>query len=239
MNHYTYMIEVKNPTDIRCQYIGVRSCSADPKDDVYWGSCRPFIAWQKENGTTGLVKQILATWPTRQDALSHEILLHDCFDVARNPKFWNQAKQVASLFDTTGTKQSEELRLQKSLRTKGIPKSEEHKAKIGIALKRKPKSEETKRKLSEAKKGKPSPMRGISVGKGKPKSEEHKAKIGAANRGKKRSAEVCEKFSEIRKGKKPAFSASRHENIMCPHCEKIGMKANMKRYHFDNCRAKA
>lgn len=166
---------------------------------MYFGSCKPFKKWQKEHGTDALVKQILAIWPSREEALSHEILLHDIFDVARNPEFWNQAKQTAPLFDTTGTKQSDELRLQKSLKTKGRPKSEEHKAKIGAALKGKPKSEEAKRKLSLAKKGVPSPMKGKSMGKGRPKSDEHKAKIGAANKGKKRTPEVCALYSKIQK----------------------------------------
>ena len=199
MHHYTYMIEVKNPTDSRFRYIGVRSCSVDPKEDVYFGSCRPFKKWQAENGTNGLVKTILARWKSRDDALSHEILLHDCFDVGRNPEFWNQAKQKTIGFDTTGVTLSQEARLKKSLKTKGRPKSPEHRAKIQAALKGKPKSEEHKRKVSETRTGMPSPMNGKSMGKGRPKTEEHKAKIGAANRGKKRSPEICQKYSEAQK----------------------------------------
>jgi len=125
--HYTYQITVKEPTDTRRFYIGARTSSVKPEDDMYFGSCKPFNNWQKQYGTACLNKQVLAVWPTRQDALSHEILLHDIFDVAVNPEFWNQAKQTAPLFDTTGTTQSDELRMQKSLRTKGVPKSEEHK----------------------------------------------------------------------------------------------------------------
>jgi len=49
--------------------------------------------------------------------------------------------------------------------------------------------------------------------KGKPKDEEHKRKIGAANKGK----------------KKPT--------VTCPHCNKVGAKGNMLRYHFDNCKS--
>lgn len=238
MYHYTYIIEAKNPTDSRFRYIGVRSCEKKPEEDIYFGSCRPFKRWQAIYGTDGLTKTVLAIWPTRKDALSHEMLLHDCFDVARNQEFWNQAKQIATGFDTTGTKQSEELKLQKSLKTKGRPKSPEHKAKISASNKGKTVPEDVKLKISQAKIGKPSPMKGKSVGKGKPKSEEHKAKIGAANRGKKRSVEICKLYSEIRKGKSAPHSATRYENIVCPHCFKMGMKANMKRYHFDNCKVK-
>jgi hypothetical protein len=238
MFHYTYQITVSSPTDARKFYIGARTSTVKPEQDAYFGSCKPFKRWQKEHGTDCLVKQVLAVWPTREDALSHEILLHDIFDVARNPEFWNQAKQTAPLFDTTGTKQSDELRLQKSLKTKGRPKSEEHKAKIGAALKGKPKSEQHRLKISTTRTGMPSPMKGKSMGKGRPKSAEHKAKIGAANLGKKRTPEQKALLSALRKAeaKTKKKSLTAYEKIKCPHCGKIGMKANMKRYHFDNCK---
>lgn len=236
MYHYTYQITVSNPTDVRRFYIGVRSSTVKPQDDIYFGSCKEFKLWQVANGIDGLEKQVLATWATREEALLHEILLHDCFDVARNPEFWNQAKQKAVLFDTTGTVQSEELKLRKSLKTKGRAKSEEHKTKISFALKGFKKNEAHCRAISEAKKGKPSPLRGISMNKGVAKSSEHKRKIGEANKGKIRSLEMRKKASEIRKGIAPAYSYTRHENIECPYCNKIGMKANMKRYHFNNCK---
>lgn len=182
MYHYTYQITVNNPTDSRKYYIGVRSSMVVPEEDNYFGSCRPFKKWQSVNGVEGLVKQVLAVWPTRQEALLHEILLHDCFDVAKNIEFWNQAKQKVEKFDTAGTKQSEELKLQKSLKTKGRPKSEEHKAKIKAALTGKPKSEEHKKNVSLSRLGKPSPMRGKSMGKGRKFTEEHKARISAARK---------------------------------------------------------
>ena len=218
MYHYTYMLEVKNPTDSRFRYIGVRSCKVVPEEDVYFGSCRPFKKWQAEHGTDGLVKTILARWGSRADALSHEILLHDCFDIAKNPEFWNQAKQTAVLFDTTGTKQSDELRLKKSLKTKGRKKTEEHKAKIAAASLGRKLSEETKLKLRQLKIGKPSPLKGRpSITKGKPKSEEHKLKIGLSNLGKKRSPEICAMFSKIQKSlaekRKNTLSAQKNEEV--------------------------
>jgi hypothetical protein len=232
------MIEVKNPTDSRFRYIGVRSCECVPEDDIYWGSCRPFKKWQNQHGTSGLVKTILCRWPSRKDALSHEILLHDCFNVAVSPDFWNQAKQKATGFDTTGVVISDDGKLKRSLKTKGMPKSEEHKAKIKQALTGKPKSDEHRKKVSLAKKGKPSPLLGLSIGKGRPKSKEHKLKIGASNKGKKRTPEVCAKLSELRRQEAStrAKSLTAYEKIQCPHCDKIGMKANMKRYHFNNCK---
>lgn len=103
MRHYTYMLKVKEPTDARTLYIGVRTCKSQPElDESYLGSCKPLKEWIKANGSDKVEKIILSRWPTREEALSHEILLHDCFDVGRNQEFWNRAKQRSKLFDTTG-----------------------------------------------------------------------------------------------------------------------------------------
>jgi len=37
--------------------------------------------------------------------------------------------------------------------------------------------------------------------------------------------------------KKMRASALRQKKITCPHCKKTGDKANMKRWHFDNCKS--
>jgi hypothetical protein len=103
VSHYTYMLKVKEPTDARVLYIGVRTCKAQPeRDSAYFGSCKPLKAWIKSNGANKVEKIILSRWPTREEALSHEVLLHECFDVGRNPEFWNRAKQRTKMFDTTG-----------------------------------------------------------------------------------------------------------------------------------------
>ena len=103
MSHYTYMLTVKSPEDSRRLYIGVRSCKGEPEQDVkYMGSCKPLKEWMKTQPEDSVEKMILARWPSRTEALEHEILLHDCFDVGRNQEFWNRAKQRTKLFDTTG-----------------------------------------------------------------------------------------------------------------------------------------
>jgi hypothetical protein len=53
-------------------------------------------------------KTVLAVWPTRSDALSHEILLHSIFSVDTNPKFYNKARQTSAKFScsTKGMKHS-------------------------------------------------------------------------------------------------------------------------------------
>lgn len=105
MNHYTYMLTVKNPVDTRRFYVGVRSCKVEPEQDVkYLGSCRPMKAWMKTQPAGCVEKMVLSRWESRADALAHEILLHDCFDVGANPEFWNQARQtsIGFHFDFTG-----------------------------------------------------------------------------------------------------------------------------------------
>lgn len=105
MSHYTYMLKVKEPTDARSLYIGVRTCKDQPElDSAYLSSCLPLKAWIKANGADKVEKIILSRWPTRKEAMAHEVLLHDCFDVGRNDKFWNQARQTSDRFhfDFTG-----------------------------------------------------------------------------------------------------------------------------------------
>lgn len=57
-------------------------------------------------------------------------------------------------------------------------------------------------------------------------SEETKRKISAGNKGKIVSKETGLKISNSKKNSK---------KITCPHCQKIGIPSNMKRWHFDNC----
>jgi hypothetical protein len=176
MYHYTYMITVKNPTDARRLYIGVRSCKVPPEQDTYYGSCRPFRRWQKEHGVDGLHKQILAVWKSRDDALSHEVLLHDCFDVGVNVEFWNQAKQKNTGFDTSGTSHPGY--------NKGMKWTEEQRKKLSEARMGHPISEETKRKISEAQKGRKMPEERRLLLIGKKRSDEAKIKIRLAKLGK-------------------------------------------------------
>lgn len=100
--------------------------------------------------------------------------------------------------------------------------SEEHKAYLSEINKGEKNSffgkkhtEESRKKMSDAKKqvsGKNHPRFGI------PHSEETKKKLSDANRGKPR--------------------VTPHEIVKCTHCQKEGIKPNMKRWHFDNCKNK-
>jgi hypothetical protein len=143
------MITVKNPTDSRRFYIGVRSCNGKPEEDTYWGSSVHFKKWQKENGTHGLEKQVLACWPSREEANSHEMLLHDCFGIPVNVEFWNRAKSTSSGFSTSGTKASEETKKKLSVAHKGKVISDAQKQKLSASKIGHSVSEEARQKLRD------------------------------------------------------------------------------------------
>ncbi len=219
MYHYTYLLEVTQPTDVRTKYIGVRSCKVKPEEDNYYGSCIDFLEWQKQYGIDKITKTVLGWWPSREQALKHEILLHDIFDVASNPEFWNKAKQLSTGFDLTGTKQTQEHK------SKRIRAGQQH-WNYGKSA-----SEETRKKMSKSRSGANNAMYG------KPVSDERKRKIGEAQKGEKswrygkKFPEMAEKLSKMLKGKPK-------EKTTCPYCGLFGAVNNLKRYHFDNCKAK-
>ena len=125
-------------------------------------------------------------------------------------------------------------------------------------------SDDHKIKLSETKMGKNNPMFGkkhseehkaylseINLGEknhfyGKTHTSEARKKISDAKKllvGDKHphygkdymKQETKEKFSEMYKGKPRLIP---HEIVQCAHCKKQGIKPNMKRWHFDNCKNK-
>lgn len=145
MNHYTYFLTAKEPFNGMKYYIGVRSCKVNPEEDKYLSSSKVI-----KRNKIAVDKHILATWDTRQEAVSHEILLHDCFDVAVNPEFFNQATQTAVGFDTSG-KPSSFKGKQHTLET--IGKMRESKLN---------QSDETKQKISNTLKGHVAWNKGVS-----------------------------------------------------------------------------
>ena len=67
-------------------YIGSRGCKCLPEDDSkYYGSFHD----KTFNPTQ---KIILGVYESRKDAYEAEILLHEFYDVARNPHFANRSK---------------------------------------------------------------------------------------------------------------------------------------------------
>jgi hypothetical protein len=128
--HYTYLLSGNDGK----MYIGARSCLTIPEKDIYWSSSKYVLQAIKD----GVVfdKKILSVWPSRQEAVAHEILLHDIFNVAKNVNFYNRSKQTSTSFDTSGIFVPEETRkkrrdamekrygsLKKDYRLKAIHKS--------------------------------------------------------------------------------------------------------------------
>ena len=101
--HYVYCIlEISTNK----KYIGTRSTNKKPADDLgkkYFSSSKnkEFISSQKEN-PHNYKYEILLICNTREEAILEEIRLHNLYDVAKNPDFYNKAKQTAKYFDTTG-----------------------------------------------------------------------------------------------------------------------------------------
>ena len=134
MNHYTYFLTAKEPFNGMKYYIGVRSCKVNPEEDKYLSSSKVI-----KRNKIAVDKHILATWETRQEAVSHEILLHDCFNVSTNKEFFNQSKQTALGFDTTGMLspmkgKKHTLEAIEKMRESKLNQSDETKQKIFLVL---------------------------------------------------------------------------------------------------------
>ena len=188
-NHYVY----RSYEPLGREYIGSRSCDCPVEEDPYMGSYSDptFFPTQKE---------ILAVCHSKEEKLITEMFFHEMYDVARNPRFANKAKQTSTGFSREGVPHREEtLREMRETRSGenhplfGKPRSEETKRKISEACSNP--SEETRKKLSEAMTGKNS---------GKPRSEETRRKISEALSNP--SEGTLRKMSEAKKGEKhPQF----------------------------------
>ena len=168
-------------------------------------------------------KIVIQEFLTREEAIAAEVVLHEFYQVHRNPHFANQARQTTTKFSggsgflgrhhTEESKQrisqnsasrSPEFREAQSRRLRGVPKTEEHRKNISKGLKGKPKppmSEETKQKISD-------------FNKGKTLSEEHREKISLSNKGKprtERQIQAVKESNQRRKGEKRK-GYRRHEN---------------------------
>jgi hypothetical protein len=206
MNHYTYMITVKNPTDSRRFYVGVRSCKGIPEQDRYIGSSKHFAEWRKQNPIAVIEKQVLAVWPTRQEAMSHEMLLHDCFDIPKNPEFWNKAKLLTNGFTTAGIDLPNKYKKGQISPRKGVKLTVEQIENARLRKLGTKHSEETKKRMSKSQTGRKwseeHKQKFSEIHKGKIISEETKEKIRIAHLGNKHSLETRKKMSASRSGEK-------------------------------------
>jgi hypothetical protein len=244
-SHYTYII--KNKTN-QMQYIGVRSCNCLPENDSgYMGSSK-ILGEAMKVEPEPFTKIIIDTFPAREIANSNEQWLHETYDVARNPLFYNQMNAPLG-FDHTGKHHSKETKEKMSVSKNGKTLSPETRKKISEAKKGKAFSPEHKKNISAAQSGENHHMYGKHF------SAEHKKKISAAMSGKKnhwygkkRSPETINKMRVAMKGKNKGKTLSPahkkklrgprgpQKKLPCPHCSKIGGGNAMKRWHFAKCR---
>ena len=125
--HYTY--EIRNK-ESGLRYIGVRSCDCNPHNDSYFGTCKTLDESIATEGIENFIKTILQTFDTREEAMQHEIDLHELYDVAKNPLFYNRSKATSVGFycDNTGNKHTEESKKKMSETRKGqVPWNKGHK----------------------------------------------------------------------------------------------------------------
>ena len=74
-------------------YFGSRRCECLPEEDIkYLGSFKD----KTFNPTQKII--LKDDYATREEAYMDEIILHDCYDVANNPHFANQAKATSTRF---------------------------------------------------------------------------------------------------------------------------------------------
>ena len=126
-----------------------------------------------------------------------------------------------------------------------------------------PKSTEHRERISMAKKGKPTPWtagnKNATALKGRQKSDDHKRKISEAHQGMSKPWLIGNKNGTVLKGRKrsdehqAAINIAAHSDdakrkkseswaarpmVTCPHCGMTGKAGhNMRRYHFDMCKA--
>ena len=103
---FYYVYRITN-TLINKHYYGFRTTTLNPKQDLgikYFSSSldKSFIKDQKTNPQNYKYK-IVKVYNNYSDAIILEIKLHNKFDVGKNNKFYNRAKQTTRGFSTVGT----------------------------------------------------------------------------------------------------------------------------------------
>jgi hypothetical protein len=211
-------------------YIGVRTKEGCHPNDGYICSSRivkPLI----QTSPNDWVREILHTG-IPEDMIKLEATILTEIDAKNDPNSYN-LQNGDGKFTTTGIDMPDEWRQKISEGNRGKRRSEEAKENYRRANSEKAKDPNYLLKLR------------------KPKPEGHGAKVSAATRGVKKSDEHRASMSKARKGvktgpcseerKKAISEALKGKHtlplVTCPHCGFEG-RANMKRWHFDNCKKK-
>lgn len=125
-------------------YIGKRECKCLPEEDInYFGSFR-------DKTFKPTQKIILETFDSVEDALEAECVLHDFYEVDKNPHFANKARQTSKKFYYITPSEN-------MIGENNPAKRPEVRKKISDSAKNRKASEETKRKMSKSHMGRISP----------------------------------------------------------------------------------
>ena len=125
-------------------YIGSRGCPCPPEEDnEYFGSF-------KDKNFNPTQKIILNVQNTRKEAYDEEIILHDFFDVVKNPHFVNRSKQTTVGFTTEGYRHTDDSKQKIGKESRERKRTPETKRKASENNKGKKRSEETRKKNAEA-----------------------------------------------------------------------------------------
>lgn len=236
--HYTYRI-----TNVKegMYYYGVHSCDCLPKEDIgvrYWSTSKRdgFVDHQKQNPEQYKYK-VIKIFDTRIEAVEHEIFLHKKFDVKLHTKFYNDANQTSTNFDTTGKGNyvdengktiliSREEALLRGLKgeSAGRKKSPETIAKTALANTGSKRTNETKAKMSAWQKG-----MSLEEKVCKEMAEELKEQYRKARKGKTYEEIYGEDADKMRNYRKEQFSKPQ-ERVICDKCGKDVTKNTLKRH---------
>lgn len=152
--HYTYWI---TNTKHQKHYIDVRSSKNNPSKDLglkYFSSSldEDFMEDQKDN-PQDYEYLVIGVFTSRKIASLNEVELHNTYDVAINPRFYNRSKSTSTGFDRSGTIVTEETRKKMSVAKKNM--TDETRKKMSDAGKnRPPVTEETRKNMSVCRLGK-------------------------------------------------------------------------------------
>lgn len=125
-------------------YIGKRECKCLPEEDInYFGSFR-------DKTFKPTQKIILETFDSVEDALEAECVLHDFYEVDKNPHFANKARQTSKKFYYITPSEN-------MIGENNPAKRPEVRKKLSDSAKNRKASEETKRKMSKSHMGRISP----------------------------------------------------------------------------------
>lgn len=228
---YHYVYRIKNIISNK-HYYGCRSTNTLPTNDLgikYFSSStdNEFISDQRAN-PRNYKYIVVRLFNTRVEAMSFETMLHNKFNVGRNPNFYNKVKQTSIGFDTSGiTLITEEQRKIKSEKWK-LDNPNNYRDSSGI----------NNPMYGSYRTGSLNPFyhctHSIEFREFISEHNRHKS-IYKDNEGNIFSLYVFD--PRVISGELLSINVGRkHRQSTCPHCNKTGAIGSMKRYHFENCK---